>query len=770
MGSRRERFRRRGGARSLHGAMADLNKDLFALLDEERERFQSERRVLSFDEYLALFHEGPQRHTRDAARYLRDCFDHYGTTTLERPYGRATRWKLFDLPWEEAAERRDALVGHEGLQAEMYRALSNFARQGRVNRLVLLHGPNGSAKSTFVACMMRALEDYATTDEGAVYRFHWVFPRGRGAEGQRIGFGGGAGRDEGPRVGESFAHLDEGAIDAKVLCELRDHPLLLLPVAVRQSLFRKALGDSAAAEIPHELWRGGLAHKPQQVFNALLTAYRGDLRKVLAHVQVERWYFSRRYRVGVVTLGPQMAVDARERQVTASRSLAALPPTLQNTALFEPSGELVDAAGGLLEYSDLLKRSLEAWKYLLLMIETGEVALETSNLVPNLVLVGSTNEGHLDAFREHPEFASFRGRLDLVRAPYLVDWTLEQAIYDAQVIPGVRRHVAPHSTELAAIFAVLTRMRKPVSDRYGRPLATLASELSPLEKADLYATGAVPQRLTGEQSKDLRAGIEALYHESDIYPNYEGRTGASPREMRSVILDAAQSPNHRCLSPFAVLERIAELCTHKAEFEWLRQETVAGGYHDPRFFQKVLHDRLIDALEDEVRSATGLVDEARYVEAFERYVHHVSAQIKGEKIRNRHTGKDEVADEAMMKDTERQLGATGSPEEFRRNVISRLAAWAIDHPGDKVPYPMLFPNYIQRLKEVFFQDRRRQVVAYARDVYQLLSEAGAGLDADARRRAEATLAMLKSRYGYCDHCAGDAIGALLKERFLDEKA
>ncbi len=749
--------------------MADPLPRLQALFEQERERFSAGRRVLSFDEYLTLLASAPERYTRDAARYLRDLFDHYGTTAVERPYGRTTRWKLFDLPWDDDAGRRDALVGHEQVQGEFYRAISNFARQGRVDRLVLLHGPNGSAKSTFVACVMRAMEHYATTDEGALYRYHWVFPRGRGGDASRIGFGAGVRPEDGPRAGESYAHLDEGAVEAKVLCELRDHPLLLLPVGVRQALLREVLGPDADARVPVELWKGGPCHKCQQVFGALHTAYRGDLRKVLAHVQIERWYVSRRYRVGAVTLGPQMAVDARERQVTASRSLAALPASMQYTALFEPSGELVDAAGGLIEYSDLLKRSLEHWKYLLLMIETGEVALDTSNLVPNLVLVGSSNEGHLDAFREHPEYASFRGRLDLVRAPYLTDWIAEKSIYDAQTQASEGRHVAPHATELAALFAVLTRMKRPAAERYAKPVASLAADLSPLEKADLYARGTVPSRLSGEQTRELSAAIGALYRESDVYPNYEGRTGASPREIRGVIADAGQHAGYRCLSPFAVLERLAELCTRVSEFDWLRQDAVANGYHDPKYFLRVLRERLAEESEDEFRTATGLVDEARYVETFERYVHHVSAQIKGEKIRNRLTGRDDPPDESMMKDIERNVGATGTAEEFRRNVISRVAAWAIDHPGEKVPYATLFPNHLQRLKEVFYQDHRRQVALLTRELLVLTREEGAGLDADARRRAEGNLAALKTRFGYCDHCAADAAAMLLKDRFADPK-
>ena len=164
------------------------SSELRVLLDEARTQFVQSRRVLSFDEFVDLFGTDPKRYGRDAARYLRDMFDYYGTVEVARPYGTELRWRLFDLPWEDEVARRDALVGQEALQREVYRALSNFARQGRVDRLMLLHGPNGSAKSTFAHCIMRAMEDYSTRDEGAQYRFHWVFPRGRSLE-SRIGFG-----------------------------------------------------------------------------------------------------------------------------------------------------------------------------------------------------------------------------------------------------------------------------------------------------------------------------------------------------------------------------------------------------------------------------------------------------------------------------------------------------------------------------------------------------------------------------------------------------
>jgi len=67
-----------------------------------------------------------------------------------------------------------------------------------------------------------------------------------------------------------------------------------------------------------------------------------------------------------------------------------------------------------------LKRPLDTFKYLQLSIETGEVSLTQQNVLLNCVMLASANEVHLDAFREHPEFASFRGRIELIRTGYLL--------------------------------------------------------------------------------------------------------------------------------------------------------------------------------------------------------------------------------------------------------------------------------------------------------------------------------------------------------------
>jgi predicted Ser/Thr protein kinase len=746
--------------------LAQAREGLAKVVQSTREQFTNGRRVLSFDEYLELFADNPVRYGRDASRYVRDVFDHYGTRAVQRPWGQMRRFNLFDLPWElDGSGKRDALVGQEHVQQQIYRVLSNFAREGRPNRFLLLHGPNGSAKSTVAACIIRALENYSTQEEGALYRFHWVFPSHKTVRGA-IGFNDGD-RASASTSTQSYAHLDETQIDARLAIEIRDHPLFLIPPAERRDLILKLFAGSKEPP-PEWLLRGRLNRKSQQVYEALLGTYKGDLREVLRHVQVERYFISHRYRTGAVTIGPQMSVDAGEAQITADRSLSALPTTLQATTLYEARGELIDAYGGVLEFSDLLKRPIDAFKYLQLTVETGEVALSQQNVQLNCVMLGSANEVHLDAFREHHEYASFRGRFELIRAPYLLSYLDEQTIYNQQIVPQITRPMAPHATQVAAMFAVLTRMRRPSPDRYAPGLGAIVGGLTAFEKMELYATGVVPERLDAESAKLLRSRVEEIYLESDVYPIYEGRVGASPREMRGVMLNAAQSPQYEYLSPLAVLEEIEALCARKAEFAWLQEKPLPGGYHDTKGMIEAIRQRLFDQYEEEFRIASGLVDEDRYAGLFDRYVSHVSAWIKGEKLRNKVTGDYENPDLNMLVEVEKLIGVTSGADDFRKGLISAIAAWAIDHPGQKIEAPVVFPQHVRKMRAAVFADRKKAVALLCRDLVVFLRDGdGARFDEAKREKLLAALGRMRELFGYTEASAKDVASTLVRWRFAD---
>jgi len=744
-----------------------LNAALETIRKDVKARFEAQKRVLSFREYLTLVQENPRRHTRDAGRYLKDCMDSFGSYEVQRPAGTRKRWKIFDLELgrensghQAELKLRDRLAGQEAAQASFYRILDGFEREGRANRLVLMHGPNGSAKSTFVACLMRGLEAYSDADEGALYRFSWIFPRAH--EGGGIGFTTAA--DE---LGQSdtFAHLPDDRIIAKLQSSVREHPLLLLPRDVRQQLIARAYETANVQEAaPDWVWTGQLARKNQQIFQALLTAYRGDLEGVLAHIQVERFYMSRRYRVGAVTIGPQMSVDASERQITADRSIESLPASLSALTLFEPFGELVDASGGIVEFSDLLKRPLEAWKYLLLAIENGEVSLQMSNLPINAVMVASSNELHLSAFRQHPEYNSFRGRIVRIRMGYLLDVHAEREIYDGQIIPQIPKHVAPHTTYVAALWSVLTRLRKPDASRFSSSeLGTIVASLMPLEKADLLADGTVPARFDADQAKVLAGAIAEVEREGSTVSDYEGIGGASPREMRMLLLDAAADHDEACVSPVTLLNSMAEFC-ERDDYEFLKAQP-DGPYRDHRAFVDQVRERWLDLVESELRAASGLIDEQSPLTLFDRYVTHVSHWVKKERVFNPVTGQDEEPDAELMKRVETSLGSDNA-QAFRNELLGSVAAWAIDHPEQEVDYESLFPHFIEQLRQAYFEERRSQIGEIGRAVVGVIEEDD-GVDENLREAAQGALQVLIGVYGYERSSAKVALGAVVDARYHD---
>ncbi len=723
--------------------------------------FVKNRSLLSFEEYLQLFLAGPPQQLRNAAQYLLDAIDSFGHELVQHPTGQIRRFKVFDpLPHEPDGR----VAGQEEVQNAIYRLLGNFVRAGRINKLILLHGPNGSAKSSLVEGLKRGLEAYSQTAKGAQYSFNWVFPNEKLVKGA-IGFGGekGGGHSDGLLT---YAHLDADDIEVRLANPIREHPLFLIPRPERKRLIDEALAGKGDFIVPSYLLEGELSHQSRRIYDALLSSYGGDYLKVLRHVQVERFYFSRRYLVGTASVEPQMSIDAAFHQVTADRTAANLPPALHSTILFEPHGALVNANRGLVEYADLLKRPLEAFKYLLGFSETAEVPLEHFTLQLDEVLIASSNEKHLAAFKELPDFASFKGRIELVRVPYLRRWRVEREIYDAQVnARTVGRHVAPHATAVAAMWATLTRLKKPLPDRYPAEARALIERLTPIEKLRLYQGADAPERLTLQQQKELKKLLPALYEESDSWPNYEGRSGASAREIKTALFNAAQSPDHDSLHPLAVLKELGQLLRDKSVYEFLQQEIV-DGYHDHADFLRVVEGQYLDWTDHEVRESMGLVSEGQYEELFEKYVQTVSAWVKGERVQNRMTGQQEKPDESRMGEFEGYVMPKGDdPKEFRKGLIATVGAWRIDNPVGNVEYRRIFPDLFKRLSDHFYDERKRTLRINVENTLKYLGDERASLSTREQQQVKQTLERMISKYGHTEASARDAVVFLMKKRY-----
>lgn len=318
--------------------------EIVGLIDQKiRKEFESNRRILTYDEYLTVFSESPERHLRGSAKYTVDMMDFFGTESLASQQGAPShaplrRFKVFDFPVDGIAPK---VVGQERVQNQIYRSLKSFARQGINNRLILLHGPNGSAKSSIIHAIMGGLERYSKEAEGAVYSFNWIFPIERYTRGS-MGINTYTAQKE-PLV--SYAKLPDEEISARIPCELKDHPLLLIPQEQRKKFLEELLGTEKAEtlwqNLPSYLTRGDLCHRCKQISDTLLTTSGGDFRKLLMHVQVERVYFSRRYRKGLVTM-LLMLFAGLQKQTSLTQTRVESGPQLIRDKLpmrmcFEPS-------------------------------------------------------------------------------------------------------------------------------------------------------------------------------------------------------------------------------------------------------------------------------------------------------------------------------------------------------------------------------------------------------------------------------------------------
>ena len=304
-----------------------------------------------------------------------------------------------------------------------------------------------------------------------------------------------------------------------------------------------------------------------------------------------------------------------------------------------------------------------------------------------------------------------------------------------------------------------------MADRFPAEVRPLIERLTPMEKLRLYQDAEAPDRLTLQQQKELKKCVQQIYEESDAYPNYEGRGGASAREIKTALFNAAQSTEHDSLHPLAVLKELLALTRDKSVYEFLQQEIV-DGYHDHGDFVRVVEGHYLDSVDREVRESMGLVSESQYRDLFERYVQTVSAWVKGERVENRLTGQSEKPDEGRLGEFEGFVMQKGDdPREFRKGLIATIGAWRIDNPEADVDYARIFPDLFKRLAEHFFEERKRQLKRNVENILKFLSDERSALSQKEQQQVRSTLDEMAKRFGYTDGSARDAIVFLVKKRY-----
>lgn len=732
-------------------------------IDRVQKNYNQNKAVLSFEEYLHILAENPEQQLRGSAGYTADMMDYFGK--------KGASFRVFeDIPLNRK------VIGHTRVQNEIYRTLRTFEKQGHNNKLILLHGPNGSAKSSLVQAIMAGIEKYAETTEGAQYSFSWVFPVEkiiRGSFGLQS-----ASSPHSDKESRSYAKLSDEEVSARLPCELKDHPLLLIPLKERKDFLIQTLGNERALKLwerlPLVFTMGELNHRCKEIQTALLKNYDGDFKKVLMHVQVERLFHSRRYRKNLVTIEPQLHVDAQYGLLTMNRSLSQLPPSLQSLNLFSVNGDLIDGNRGIIEYNDLLKRPLDSFKYLLVACETGTVNVGQTIVSLDTLFMGSCNEAQLDAFKEYPDFMSFKARMELIRVPYLLSVSDEKAVYSEELKQiSLSKPVAPHTDWTIASWAVLTRLRKPNSMHYAPGMSAIVGNLTPLEKLKIYDAkendAELPQNLSNEERKTLKAHLGKIMEEYLNVPNYEGRMGASAREMKSVLFSASQNNDFPCLSPLAVLRELEDFVKRVSEYDYLKADP-RDGFHDAVEFIQTIRNEYLNIIDREVRDSIGLYDLNQWEEFIKKYVQHVSLVIKKEKFKNPHTGKLDDPDLALVSEFEKIVEAPQNDVDlfnFRNNLIAQIGAWSLDHANTPVVYSKVFPEYWKKLEKHYYQTQKAQLTKMVSALLTYEHSHESALTEEGHKLARQTIENMMKRYHYTEESACEVVTFLMRSRYQE---
>src|SRR5687768_6809518 len=141
---------------------------------QNRQRFQDLHWEGSFEEYLEIVRKDG-RVARSAFQRVYDMVLSYGRSEYIDSKKKVVHYPFFDDPVDNG---RDAIFGLDIPLMRLVNVLKSAAMAyGTEKRVILLHGPVGSSKSTIARLLKKGLEAYSQTDDGRLFTFEWHVPK-----------------------------------------------------------------------------------------------------------------------------------------------------------------------------------------------------------------------------------------------------------------------------------------------------------------------------------------------------------------------------------------------------------------------------------------------------------------------------------------------------------------------------------------------------------------------------------------------------------------
>jgi serine protein kinase len=685
--------------------MAD-HSDFLELIESrlDREQFQEHHWTGTFFDYLEMCAQNPAvAAQRLPARLRRDPRSRGGRST-------SSSRRTASGTTSSATRSTTGADGIFGLDFALM-SLVDFFRSaaegyGTDKRILLLHGPVGSSKSTIARLLKKGMEQYSRSPEGALYSFSWLL-------------------DDRCEVTPSEGNPHEAQATMPTQPDARGAAAARAAAGTRR--------DSRSSQRALRPGTTGAALKRLRRARPLQPQDHGGPHAVLrrrleeghGHVQVRRIVLSEKDRVGIGTFQPKDEKNQDSTELTGDinyRKIAQYGSDSDPRA-FNFDGELNIANRGVCEFIEVLKLDV-AFLYDLLGASQ-EHTIKPKKFAQTYideVIIGHTNEPEYKRLQSNEMMEAFRDRTIKIDIPYNIRLDDEIKIYQKDFGPHRIKniHIAPHTLEVAAMWAVLTRLEEPKK-----------AGLTVLQKLKLY---------NGKSHPGLHRGL-GQGAQGRVPPRGHGRD--QPRYVQDKISNALVNPQaieEHTVNPFMVINELEGGLTHHS---LINDEELKKRYKE---LLSVVKDEYEDIIKGEVQRAIS-ADEEAIKRLCANYIENVRAYTQKEKVVNKYTGKDEEPDERLMRSIEEKIDIPENrKDDFRQEIMNYIGALALDNK--KFEYNTNARLY-KALELKLFED--------SRDTIKLKNLVSSVIDDETQQKIDVVKQRLIKQFGYNDASATDVL-------------
>ena len=629
--------------------MAELNP-FERVIKQDRAARESKQWRGTLIEYLEIIKTDPLLAKLSHAR-IYDMISASQTRNIQDSDDPRTKRLYKDEPLKVYNFFSDEFFGIERTIAQIVRYFHSASLKGEESRQVLyLMGPVGSGKSSLVERVQRGLEQLAP-----IY-----------------------------------------AIEG---CPMFEEPMHLIPRHLRRE-FEKMLG----------------VHIEGDLCPVCRYRLKTELGQKYEEFPVITRNFSKRNRVGIGVVPPVDPNNQDTSVLIGSEDISKLDQYSEgDPRVLELNGALNVGDRGLVEFIEVFKNETE---YLHAMITaTQEKVIPAPGrhgmVYVDTCIVAHSNEAEWQKFKADHTNEAILDRIVVIKVPYNLRLSEEVKIYQKIIRNSdFRAHVAPHTLELASMFAILSRLEP-------------TSKCDLMTKLRLYNGEEVV-----EKGRTKKIDVQELKDDA----KREGMSGISTRFIMKA-LDNALSDNAagNCINPINVREALIAMTKEADLPDDMRKQYL-------EFLQDTLHKEYLEVLEKEITRAFVYSYSEQAEALFQNYLDHAEAYVNKTKVRDRNTKQELSPDEGFLKSIEEQIAIIGSTADgFRQEVIAYL--WSASRRGERVSYRSYEP-----LKEAI----EKKLMTSVRDISRIITKARTRDEEQTEKHSAMVQSLLD--HGYCESC------------------